>query len=88
MNIYYDNSVKKERVIVAYRNVFNFYWKGEKKRINKILMNIKSIVLIPSRVLLFYDVYFKCIIITSYYKTKRIFIICFVYHVKYLEVES
>lgn len=74
---FYENSVKKEPIVVAYQNVFDFYWREEKKSIVQIFENIKSIVLNPSHVLAFYDIYLKFIIFASYYELKLIF--CYFY---------
>lgn len=70
--LFYNTYVKTESVIKAYKNVFEFYWQGEKKSIDEIFENIKSIVLNPSLIFSFYEVYFKFIIFASYYETKLI----------------
>lgn len=65
---FYDQHVKNAIMFTPYEKTFEFYWKGEKKNINQIFENIKAIVLNPTHIYAFYDIYFKFVITMIYFE--------------------
>ncbi|CAI6343168.1 unnamed protein product [Macrosiphum euphorbiae] len=50
------------------KDKFSFFYKGERKYIHEIYDNIRAIILDPSHVFKFYDIYFKFILCSIFYK--------------------
>lgn len=66
INDFYNEHVQNSPVFIKYGKRYIFSWKGENKNIYEIFENIKSIILNPSHILAFYDIYFKFIITTLF----------------------
>jgi hypothetical protein len=65
---FFLNYVVNEELFNKEKHTVSFFWKGEKKYIEEIYNNITKIIVHPSYVYKFYDVYFKFIISVIYYK--------------------
>lgn len=70
---FYNENIQNASVFEYYGKKLIFFWKGEKKNIYDIFENINSIILNPTHVLAFYDVYFKFITTILYYEITVIF---------------
>lgn len=65
---FYQNYVVKDNFFTEYIHKITFFWNGEKKNIQEIYENISSMVLHPTRVYQFYNVYFELVIGLVYHK--------------------
>lgn len=68
LNSLYDMFVKNQIDFIVYSDIIEFYWKGDKKNIEFIYRNIRSITLYPIYLYEFYDITYKHFISALYYE--------------------
>ncbi|CAI6369122.1 unnamed protein product [Macrosiphum euphorbiae] len=65
---FYKIYLKDTALFIKNKDKFSFFYKGERKYIHEIYDNIRAITLDPSHVFKFYDIYFKFILCSIFYK--------------------
>ncbi|CAI6368707.1 unnamed protein product [Macrosiphum euphorbiae] len=70
LNIYcfFENYLHKTDFFTKYKHMISFFYKGERKYIDEIYENICAITMDPSHVFKLYDIYFKFILGSEFYK--------------------
>ncbi|CAI6344012.1 unnamed protein product [Macrosiphum euphorbiae] len=65
---FYKTYLEETALFTKYKDKFSFFYKGERKYIHEIYNNIRGINLDPSHVFKLYDIYFKFILCSIFYK--------------------
>ncbi|XP_060842425.1 uncharacterized protein LOC132922757 [Rhopalosiphum padi] len=65
---FYQHYISKANFSAEDIQMISFFWKGEKKNIDEVYKNINAIIIHPSHVYAFYDLYFKFVIGILYSK--------------------
>ncbi|CAI6368584.1 unnamed protein product [Macrosiphum euphorbiae] len=65
---FYKTYLEETDLFTKNKDKFSFFYKGERKYIHEIYNNIRAIVLDPSHVFKLYDIYFKFIFCSIFYK--------------------
>lgn len=72
IDIFFQTYVKNTDLFTKNKQAISFFWKGEKKSIEEVYKNIIEIIIHPSHVYAFYDLYFKFVIGMVYLKIRFI----------------
>ncbi|CAI6367930.1 unnamed protein product [Macrosiphum euphorbiae] len=65
---FYKTYLEETSLFTKNKDKFSFFYKGERKHIHEIYNNIRAIILDPSHVFKLYDIYFKFILCSIFYK--------------------
>ncbi|CAI6368055.1 unnamed protein product [Macrosiphum euphorbiae] len=65
---FYKTYLEETALFTKYKHKFSFFYKGERKYIDEIYKNITAINLDPSHVFKLYDIYFKFVLVSVFYK--------------------
>ncbi|CAI6368382.1 unnamed protein product [Macrosiphum euphorbiae] len=65
---FYKTYLEETSLFANNKDKFSFFYKGERKYIHEIYDNIRAITLDPSHVFKLYDIYFKFILCSMFYK--------------------
>ncbi|CAI6368559.1 unnamed protein product [Macrosiphum euphorbiae] len=65
---FYKTYLEETSLFIKNKDKFSFFFKGERKYIHEIYNNIRAIILDPSHVFKLYDIYFKFILCSIFYK--------------------
>ncbi|CAI6369114.1 unnamed protein product [Macrosiphum euphorbiae] len=65
---FYKTYLEETALFTKNKDKFSFFYKGERKYIHEIYNNIRAIILDPAHVFKLYDIYFKFILCSIFYK--------------------